>query len=157
LQRKHAKVYLLLSDPTVAAELQAYVHSNKWALDPSKLALFTANKLVSTAADQYSHHIIHKEMCCGLKKYLELELFPQVHLQVGRRILLSTAHHQLHLEGFRYTSHKKGLYFDGHDRPNVTAYRQDNFLPLMKSYESYYVIGNVENELCVQPSNYVKC
>jgi len=160
LQGRHVKVYSLLSDPTVAAELRAYVRSNKWAMDPSKLALFTSNKLVSTAADQYLHHIVREEMPRGLKKYLELELFPRVHLRVGRGISLSTARRWLHLEGFRYTSHKKGLYFDGHDRPDITACRQDHFLPLMKSHESHlirYVISDVGNELCIQPSNYVEC
>jgi len=127
LQGKHAKVYSLLSDPTVAAELRAYVRSNKWAMDPSKLAQFTSNKLVLTAADQYLRHIIREEMPRGLKKYMELELFPRIHLRVGRGISLSTACRWLHLEGFRYTSHKKGLYFDGHDRPDVIAYRQDHF------------------------------
>lgn len=159
LQGKHAKVYSLLSDPTVAAELWTYVHSNKWAMDPSKLTQFTSNKLVSTAPDQYLHHIIHEEMPHGLKKYVELELFPHIHLWVGHGILLSTACRWLHLEGFWYTSHKKGLYFDGHDRPNVTAYCQDHFLPFMKTYKSHlihYIDGDVENELQVQPLNFVE-
>jgi len=128
-------------------------------MDPSKLAQFTSNKLVSTAADQYLRYIVHEEIPRGLKKYLELELFPQIHLRVSRGISLSTARRWLHLEGFRYTSHKKGLYFDGHDRPDVTAYRQDHFLPFMKSCESHlvrYVVGNIKNELYVQPSNYVE-
>lgn len=69
-------------------------------MDPSKLAQFTSNKLVSTAADQYLHHIIHEEMPHGLKKYVELELFPRIHLRVGHGISLSTADRWLHLEGF---------------------------------------------------------
>ena len=32
------KVYSLLSNPTVAAELRTYVWLNKWAMDPEKLA-----------------------------------------------------------------------------------------------------------------------
>jgi hypothetical protein len=47
--------------------LTAYVHSNKWAMDPGKLTQFTKNKLVATAADRYLHHIIHEEMPCGFK------------------------------------------------------------------------------------------
>ena len=154
MQGKHAKVYSLLSDPTMAAELRAYVRSNKWATDPGKLIQFTKHQLVATAADQYLHHIIHEEMPRGLKRYLEMELFPRIHFQVGNRgIALSTARHWLHLEGFRYISHKKGLYFDGHDRPDVIAYRNNHFLPSMKNHKPRlvrYVVGDVENELYIQ-------
>ena len=50
-------------------------------------------------------------------------------------------------------SHKKGLYFDGHDRPDVVAYRQNYFLPAMKEIEPWlvrYVVGNVHEELVTQ-------
>lgn len=48
---------------------------------------------------------------------------------------------------------KKGLYFDGHDHPDVVAYRQNYFLPAMKEIEPQlvcYVIGNVHEELVTQ-------
>jgi hypothetical protein len=92
----------------------------------------------------------------GLKQYLEHELFPRVHLKVGRGISLSTARRWLHREGFRYTTFKKGLYFDGHDRPDVVEYRQSHFLPTMKSYKTRlvrYTVGNVEIEEDPHPSN----
>jgi hypothetical protein len=157
LKGRHAKVYSLLSDPAVAAELRAYVRSNKWAMNPTKLAEFSQKQLVGTAADKYLRHIIGEEMPRGLKRYMEIELFPRIHLKVGRGISLSTARRWLHLEGFRYISHKKGLYFDGHDRPDVLAYRQNYFLPTMKSFESRlvrYIVGDVDKT--VLPSNYVE-
>ena len=40
LVKNHAKVYSLLLDPDIAARLRAYVYSNKWAMDPEKLAKF---------------------------------------------------------------------------------------------------------------------
>ena len=40
-QGRHVKVFTLLSDPAVCAELQSYVQSNKWALNLVKLAAFT--------------------------------------------------------------------------------------------------------------------
>jgi hypothetical protein len=80
---QHAEVYSLLSDPTVAAELRAYIRSNKWAMDPAKLAQFVGNKLIDTAADKYLQHIIDEEMPHGLKRYMEIELFPCIHLKVG--------------------------------------------------------------------------
>lgn len=50
---QHAKVYSLLSNPIVAAELRAYVRLNRWAMDPAKLAQFARNQLIDTAAYQY--------------------------------------------------------------------------------------------------------
>jgi hypothetical protein len=72
----HAKVFSLLSDPAIAAELQAYVHLNKWEIDPEKLAKFSQAKLIPKVAEQYLQHITHNEMPHGLKHYMEYELFP---------------------------------------------------------------------------------
>jgi hypothetical protein len=159
LQGQHAKVYTLLSDPAIAAELRAYIHSNKWAINPDKLRQFSKNELLPDAADKYLRHLIRKEMPLGLKKYMEQELFPHVHLRVGCGISLSTARRWLRLEGFRFISHKKGLYFDGHDRPDVLSYCQNEFLPTMKHNEPRlvrYTVGDVETELAIQPQNYVE-
>jgi hypothetical protein len=126
-------------------------------MDPAKLAQFVGNKLIDTAADKYLQHIIDEEMPRSLKWYMEIELFPRIHLKVGRGISLSTACHWLCGEGFRYISHKKGLYFDGHDRPDVLAYRQNEFLPTMKVLEPRlvrYVVGDVDKE--IPPSNFIE-
>ena len=91
---------------------------------------------------------------------MELDLFPHIHLKVGKGISLATARRWLRHEGFRYTSYKKGLYFDGHNHPDVVQYRQDIFLPRMKEYEArlvQYVIGNVEIEEHIHPTNFVEC
>ena len=157
LKGQHVKVYSLLSDPTIAVELKAYMCSNKWAMDPAKLAQFARNQLIDTAADKYLRHIVREEMPRGLKQYMEVELFPRIQLKVGQGISLSTARRWLHGEGFRYISHKKGLYFDGHDHPDVLAYRQNDFLPKMKSLEPVlvrYIVGDVEEE--IPPSNFVE-
>lgn len=126
-------------------------------MNPAKLAQFARNQLVDTAADQYLRQIIQEEMPRGLKRYMEVKLFPRIHLKVGRGISLSTARRWLCLEGFWYISHKKGLYFDGHDRPDVLAYRQNHFLPTMKSLEPRlvrYVVGDVEKPIL--PLNFVE-
>ncbi|KAG1865569.1 hypothetical protein C8R48DRAFT_747672 [Suillus tomentosus] len=70
LQGRHAKVYSLLSDPTIAAELRAYVRS---------------------AANEYLHQITCEEMPLRLKRYMELELFPCIHVKVGHGVSLNTA------------------------------------------------------------------
>lgn len=159
MRGRHSKTYSLLSDPAIAAELRAYVRSNKWAMNPAKLAQFTANKLVPAAAAEYMGELNDCEMPTGLKKYMEVELFPRIHLKVGRGISLSSARRWLRLEGFRFIGHKKGLYFDGHDRPDVLAYRNEHFLPAMKALEYRlvrYTVGDVNKELDTSPLNYVE-
>ena len=156
---KHAKSYSLLNDPAIATELRDYVQSNKWVMDPEKLAQFSKNKLVPKAANEYLQQINNHEMLKGLKEFMELTLFPHIQLKVSRGISLSTARRWLRCEGFQFTGHKKGLYFDGHDRADVVAYRQDVFLPGMKAYQQefvQYVIGDVHTKLDTKPTNFVK-
>jgi hypothetical protein len=73
LQGSHVKVFSLLDDPAIAAELRAYLRSNKWAMNPEKLAQFSENKLIPSVADKYLRQITHDEMPHGLKKYMEYE------------------------------------------------------------------------------------
>ncbi|KAG1790729.1 uncharacterized protein HD556DRAFT_1446007 [Suillus plorans] len=73
LTGRHAKVYSLLDDSVGAAELRTYVHLNKWAVNPEKLAEFSKNKLVPLEAERYLHVIVNDEMPRGLKQYMELE------------------------------------------------------------------------------------
>ena len=62
-------------------------------MNPAKLATFTWNEPIPNEAEKYAHQVIDKEMPQGLKKYLEVELFPWIHLKVRKGISLSTAHH----------------------------------------------------------------
>ena len=159
LTGRHAKVYSLLDDPKIAMELRTYVRSNKWAVNPQKLVDFSKSKLIPAEAEKYLHGVVQDKMPQGVKRYMELELFPRIHLKVGKGISLATARRWLHREGFRYTSYKKGLYFDGHDRPDVVQYRQEIFLPKMKEYATRlvrYVVGNVEMEEDTKPANFVE-
>ncbi|KAF8218981.1 hypothetical protein L208DRAFT_1345003 [Tricholoma matsutake] len=55
-------------------------------------------------------------------------------MKVGRGISLCTACRWLHAEGFCYTEHKKALYYDGHEWPDVLAYQKNVFLPEMDEY-----------------------
>jgi hypothetical protein len=162
LQGHHAKVSSLLADPVIAAELRAYLQSNKGAMNPEKLTQFLENKLIPEATDKYLHHIIKDEMPKGLKRYMEYEIFPRIQLKVSWGISLSTAHRWMQKEGFRYISHKKGLYFDGHDQPDVITYWQNEFLPSIKQHEPrlvHYTVGDVDREVdmsTVWPQNYVE-
>lgn len=87
----HRKSFSFLADPAICAELCSYVRSNKWAMDPAKLTAFTQNQLVPEAAKEYLREVVDKEIPQGLKRYLEVELFPRIHLKVGKGISLSTA------------------------------------------------------------------
>ena len=100
LRGHHVKVFLLLCDPAICTELCLYVRSNKWSMDPEKLAQFSQNKMVPDAAEKYARNVVDIEMPQGLKKYLEVELFPRIHLKPGRGISLRTACRWLHHKGF---------------------------------------------------------
>jgi hypothetical protein len=75
----------------------------------------------------------------------------QFHQALNKRILPSlgfnltdglsecTAQRWLLLLGWRHTRVKKGVYMDGHERPDVIEYRNNVFLPLMASYETRMV------------------
>jgi hypothetical protein len=91
-------------------------------MNPQKLAEFSKNQLIPGEAEKYLCRIVEKEMPRGLKQYVEVELFPHIQLKVGKGISISTAQRWLHREGFQYMEHKKALYFDGHDRPDVVNY-----------------------------------
>jgi hypothetical protein len=90
---------------------------------------------------------------------MEYELFPQIHLKVGQGISLSMACWWMYKEEFQFISHKKGLYFNGHDHPDVVVYHQDHFLPSMKKYEScvvHYTVGDMDTKLDITLQNYVE-
>ena len=144
---QHIKLFTLLDDPAICAEMRSYLRSNEWSMNPQKLALFSKNEMIPAEAAKYLTQIVDKEMPWGLKKYLELELFPRIQIKVGKGISISTARRWLRREGFEYMEHKKALYYDGHDRPDVVEYRQNVFLPTMEKYQqrlAEYQVAQVE-------------
>ncbi|KAJ6504961.1 hypothetical protein C8R45DRAFT_923262, partial [Mycena sanguinolenta] len=147
---KHGKSYLLCNDPIICAELRLYIWSEKWAMDPAKLVEFSEQKMVPAAADKYLRKITEEEMPADLKRYMEVELFPRMAFKVGRGISLCTAPRLLQRGGFAYTQHKKGLYYDGHERPDVVDDCQNRFLPAMAGHHVRlleYKVGDVDTEL----------
>ena len=68
------------------SKLRSWLRTNKWSTNPQKLADFTKNKLLPDKAKKYLTHIVQEEMPAGLKKYLELELFPRVQMKVLKGI-----------------------------------------------------------------------
>ena len=115
--------------------------------------------MVPTVAKEYGTDLMKNDIPKGLKQYLELELFPRIHMKVVRGISLRTARRWLHREGFRFTEHRKALYFDGHERPDVVEYRQGVFIPQMKLHRQRiveYVVGDVGKEKEKPIENYVE-
>ena len=54
-----------------------------------------------------------------------------IECHIGR----TTAHTWLHALGFKYKTAKKGVFVDGHDRPDVVEFRNHSFLPKMAEVE----------------------
>jgi len=156
---KHIKIFTLLEDPEIHAELQSYVHSNKWVVDPAKLVDFSIQKMLPMAAKAYGTNLTSKELPNGLKNYLEVELFPRIHMRVSRGISIRTARRWLHHKGFRFTEHRKALYFDGHEQPDVVEYCQKVFIPQVKEHRRRvveYVVGDIGKEKEKLVENYVE-
>ncbi|KAJ6464252.1 hypothetical protein C8R47DRAFT_933222, partial [Mycena vitilis] len=65
------------------------------------------------------------------EKLVEFLARPEVMQKHGitRRISVRTAERYLQELGYRWMHPKKGQYADGHERPDVVAYRQGKFLP----------------------------
>lgn len=60
----------------------------------------------------------------------------------GNRVRARTARRWLKKIGLVHGRYSKGVYFDGHEREDVVAYRNEVFLPLWKLYERRMVIFN---------------
>ncbi|KAJ7652727.1 hypothetical protein DFH06DRAFT_1270261 [Mycena polygramma] len=99
---RHAKTWSLLQDPEIKEELVAYLRSNKWSMDPAKLVQYTESQMVTAEMKKYVQNAVNKEMPRGLKRYLEVELFPRIGYKVSRGISLATVHLWLHNHGFEY-------------------------------------------------------
>ncbi|KAI6017800.1 hypothetical protein BKA83DRAFT_4465169 [Pisolithus microcarpus] len=107
----HTKTYSLLSDPGIATELWTYMQSNEWAINPEKLTTLTKNQLIPAEAEKYVHQITANKMPNGLRQYMELELFPQIHLKVSKGISLATASGQSLEYGKNYDGYWNGELF----------------------------------------------
>ena len=128
-------------------------------MNPQKLVEFSEQKMIPEAAKKYMHRVVDEEMPRGLKQYMELVLFPRIHLKVKKGISIHAARRFLHKEGFRYMEYRKGLYFDGHERPDEVWDRQDRFLPEMQRYQERlveYMPHNEDIEKTKAPKNYVE-
>lgn len=82
---RHKKAFSLLDDPVIKAELCTYVRSNKWVMNPKKVKELTDGKLLPDVAAKYAKTLNDQEMLAGLKRHMELELFPRIQLKCERK------------------------------------------------------------------------
>ncbi|KAJ6583707.1 hypothetical protein B0H10DRAFT_1654173, partial [Mycena sp. CBHHK59/15] len=97
---RHAKTWSLLNDPEIKEELAAYLRSNKWSMDPEKLVKYSKSTMVTEEMKRFVQNAVENEMPRGLKKYLDVELFPRIGYKVARGVSLATARRWLHEQGF---------------------------------------------------------
>lgn len=69
-------------------------------------------------------------------KALNDTLFPKLGIVVPNPICERTARRWLIKLGYRRTVYRKGVYVDGHERPDVVKFRNETFLPKMAQYEA---------------------
>jgi len=91
-QGHHIKVASLLDDPDFSNKILAYLCLNKWVTNPKKLAAFHNNKLLPSEAKNTSRSLWTRRWPCTMKHHLKLELFPHIHIKVGKGVSVSTAH-----------------------------------------------------------------
>jgi len=72
-----------------------------------------------------------KEFHCTLNE----QILPSLGFALKDRLSECTAQRWLFSLGWRHTRVKKGVYMDGHERPDVVEYWNNVFLPLMASFE----------------------
>lgn len=78
---------------------------------------------VGTVSIRFFHHALHKE------------LFPRLCIMMVKPLQMRTAQRWLIRLGFSQRKEKKGVYIDGHERPDVIEYRDKVFLPAMAAVD----------------------
>jgi len=73
------------------------------------------------------HHALHKQ------------ILPSLGWILGKPLLECTARRWLIKLGWRHTMLRKGVYMDGHKRPDVVEYQKNDFLPLMALHKKNMV------------------
>jgi hypothetical protein len=62
-------------------------------------------------------------------------ILPSLDIALKKPLGQRTARRWLHKLGYRHVQFRKGVYMDGHERPDVVKYRNEQFLPQMLQYE----------------------
>ena len=109
------------------------------------------NEQVQIASRTYLSSIEKGEVTPKLfRRALNEQILPMLGYQLKKGLSERTARRWLVKLGWRRTKLKKGVYMDGHERPDVVKYRQDDFLPKMASYERFMVQWIMEDTQTVR-------
>ncbi|TFK87877.1 hypothetical protein K466DRAFT_490103 [Polyporus arcularius HHB13444] len=84
---------------------------------------------------------------------VELLTDPEIQAEFGlkKTVCLSTAQVWMHELGFRWMRTPQGQYIDGHERPDVTSYRQISFLPRLAELDCNVPQYDPDNNLVSTP------
>ncbi|GES78031.1 hypothetical protein GLOIN_2v1785920 [Rhizophagus clarus] len=81
----------------------------------------------------------------NLKIYIEGMVFLKLTGHIKKDIILEkTCQNYMHLWGYKYDERKKGVYYDGHERPDVIKYRKE-WLERMFGYQKF--MKNFDGEM----------
>jgi hypothetical protein len=71
---------------------------------------------------------------------------PSVQARLGLRksITVRTAQRWMHRSGYKWGKGPKGQYFEGHEREDVVAYRQTNYIPTWKGFEDRMAVYTLD-------------
>jgi hypothetical protein len=99
-----------------------------------------SNKQVQTAARTYLTGLPTDEVTpLCFCRMLNEHILPSLSYTLKDRLSECTAQRWLVKLGWRNRLLWKGVYMDGHERPDVVTYCMNTFLPLMESYQKRMV------------------
>src|SRR5688572_11714281 len=104
---KHQKTTRLIDDEDVANRCKTWIRSQVGGVTPKTFQNFVENTL-----------------------------FIEIGITKKKSISLMTATRWLNILGFFYQQHHQGVYYDGHEREDVIAYREE-FLKTISYYETF--------------------
>ncbi|KAH8927610.1 hypothetical protein BT69DRAFT_1213772, partial [Atractiella rhizophila] len=120
--------------PEIREELRAWMRSQKFSMDPARVIDYSQAHMIPAAVEKHARNQVKNNLPDRLRSYINLTLFPHIEWKPSKGISKRTVRRWLKKEGFKWTRHKKGLYYDGHERPDVVKYSQEVFIPTFLSF-----------------------
>ena len=135
MRGRHRKTESYLSDQDIKAAAVLWLRNNILA---SKKKTDTTTPLTVERFQEYINDELLKEILADPASK-------------RKKIGLETAREWLHLLGFSYCRHRKGMYVDGHERSDVTIDRMEKAVMLEVMSEVIVKIGGRDCELVIWP------
>lgn len=121
----------------------------------SKHSLLDNDELKNTLME----HLVNIGKYVRALDIVELLADPKIQKEFGlsKTVSLSTAQVWMHQLGFRWMKTPHGQYIDGHERADVTAYRQNSFLPRLAELDRDAPYYDPNNDLTSVPPPFPIC